>query len=126
MCSRNALAEVTACLRERLHRWQQIELLCNFPVMNNPGLPSLTATLYPDANWMMMSRVPYPLPTGEAELEEDMPSIMAPIPGGCCLPGRGTMTKRNTVVKTKSFFGCESIWTMWTMSTNNICVLALG
>uniref|UniRef100_A0AAY4AT61 SAM domain-containing protein n=1 Tax=Denticeps clupeoides TaxID=299321 RepID=A0AAY4AT61_9TELE len=55
--AKNALVEVTACLRERLHRWQQIEWLCGFPIMKNAGLPSLTSTLYPDPNWMMKSRV---------------------------------------------------------------------
>lgn len=78
--AKNALAEVTACLRERLHRWQQIERLCGFPMMNNPGLPSLTATLYQDTNWMVMSLVSYPLPSAEAELEEDLAPMMAQIP----------------------------------------------
>ncbi|XP_055012370.1 stromal interaction molecule 2 isoform X4 [Boleophthalmus pectinirostris] len=35
--AKKALSEVTACLRERLHRWQQIEKLCGFPVVNNSG-----------------------------------------------------------------------------------------
>ncbi|RVE76173.1 hypothetical protein OJAV_G00007510 [Oryzias javanicus] len=47
--AKNALCEVTACLRERLHRWQQIELLCGFPVIRNPGIASLTAQLYSDS-----------------------------------------------------------------------------
>ncbi|XP_076149295.1 stromal interaction molecule 2 [Alosa pseudoharengus] len=81
LAAKNALGEVTACLRERLHRWQQIERLCGFPVMNNPGLPSLTANLYSDTNWLMMSRVSYSVPAGEAELEEDLPPMMAQIPG---------------------------------------------
>lgn len=44
--AKNALSEVTSCLRERLHRWQQIERLCGFPIMRNPGLANLTAQLY--------------------------------------------------------------------------------
>lgn len=36
---------MTAALRERLHRWQQIELLTGFTVVNNPGLPSLASAL---------------------------------------------------------------------------------
>uniref|UniRef100_A0A3Q0S6J4 Stromal interaction molecule 2 n=1 Tax=Amphilophus citrinellus TaxID=61819 RepID=A0A3Q0S6J4_AMPCI len=47
--AKNALSEVTACLRERLHRWQQIELLCGFPIIRNPGLANLTAQLYSDS-----------------------------------------------------------------------------
>lgn len=42
---RQALAEVTAALREKLHRWQQIESLTGFCVVNNPGLAALAAAL---------------------------------------------------------------------------------
>uniref|UniRef100_A0A3B5M458 SAM domain-containing protein n=1 Tax=Xiphophorus couchianus TaxID=32473 RepID=A0A3B5M458_9TELE len=48
MEAKHALSEVTACLRERLHRWQQIEFLCGFPIMRNPGLANLSAQLYSD------------------------------------------------------------------------------
>ncbi|XP_071264709.1 stromal interaction molecule 2-like [Salvelinus alpinus] len=58
--AKNALSEVTACLRERLHRWQQIERLCGFPLLRNSGLASLTATLYSDSNWVAMPRVSVP------------------------------------------------------------------
>lgn len=51
---RNSLSDVTACLRERLHRWQQIERICGFPIIRNAGLATLTAQLYSD------SRVPKP------------------------------------------------------------------
>uniref|UniRef100_A0A674A6V1 Tromal interaction molecule 2a n=1 Tax=Salmo trutta TaxID=8032 RepID=A0A674A6V1_SALTR len=54
--AKNALSEVTACLRERLHRWQQIERLCGFPLLRNSGLASLTATLYSDSNWVAIYR----------------------------------------------------------------------
>lgn len=77
--SRKALSEVTACLRERLHRWQQIEKLCNFPVVNNSGLPSLTASLYSDHSWVVMPRVsvpPYPIAGGVDDLDEDTPPII--------------------------------------------------
>lgn len=82
--NRNALAEVTACLQERLHRWQQIEWLCGFPVMKNSGLPSLTATLYPDPNWMLMPRAAmssYQIPAGVDDMEDSMPPVMPQIPG---------------------------------------------
>lgn len=42
---RQALAEVTAALREKLHRWQQIESLTGFCLVNNPGLAALAAAL---------------------------------------------------------------------------------
>lgn len=49
---RQALGEVTAALRERLHRWQQIEILTGFTIVNNPGLPSLASALNLDASFM--------------------------------------------------------------------------
>ncbi|KAM6909024.1 stromal interaction molecule 2 [Xenentodon cancila] len=77
--AKKALSEVTACLRERLHRWQQIEKLCGFPVVSNSGLPSLTASLYSDHSWVVMPRVsvpPYPIAGGVDDLDEDTPPIM--------------------------------------------------
>ncbi|XP_077598404.1 stromal interaction molecule 2 isoform X2 [Stigmatopora nigra] len=77
--AKKSLSEVTACLRERLHRWQQIERLCNFPVVNNSGLPSLTASLYSDHSWVVMPRVsvpPYPVAGGVDDLDEDTPPIV--------------------------------------------------
>ncbi|XP_047241143.1 stromal interaction molecule 2 isoform X3 [Girardinichthys multiradiatus] len=77
--AKKALTEVTACLRERLHRWQQIEKLCCFPVVNNSGLPSLTASLYSDHSWVVMPRVsvpPYPIAGGVDDLDEDTPPII--------------------------------------------------
>ncbi|XP_070684082.1 stromal interaction molecule 2-like [Pempheris klunzingeri] len=58
--AKNALSEVTSCLRERLHRWQQIERLCGFPIIRNPGLTALTAQLYSDAIALGLPRVPQP------------------------------------------------------------------
>ena len=49
---RQALSEVTAALRERLHRWQQIELLCGFQIVNNPGIHTLASALNIDPGWM--------------------------------------------------------------------------
>ncbi|XP_008274239.1 stromal interaction molecule 2-like [Stegastes partitus] len=56
--AKNALSEVTACLRERLHRWQQIELLCGFPIIRNSGLANLTALLYSDSIALGLPRMP--------------------------------------------------------------------
>ncbi|CAM4498890.1 hypothetical protein PO909_014944 [Leuciscus waleckii] len=81
--AKNALADVTACLRERLHRWQQIESFCGFPLMKNPGLSNLTATLYPDPNWMLMPRAAmqsYQVPVSVEDMEEEMPQIIPQIP----------------------------------------------
>ncbi|XP_015234316.1 PREDICTED: stromal interaction molecule 2-like isoform X2 [Cyprinodon variegatus] len=77
--AKKSLSEVTACLRERLHRWHQIEKLCGFPVVNNSGLPSLTASLYSDHSWVVMPRVsvpPYPIAGGVDDLDEDTPPII--------------------------------------------------
>lgn len=77
--AKKSLSEVTACLRERLHRWQQIEKLCGFPVVNNSGLPSLTASLYSDHSWVVMPRMsvpPYPIAGGVDDLDEDTPPII--------------------------------------------------
>ncbi|XP_064481903.1 stromal interaction molecule homolog isoform X2 [Ornithodoros turicata] len=40
-----ALSEVTKDLQERLHRWKQIERLCGFPIVHNPGIGHLEALL---------------------------------------------------------------------------------
>ncbi|XP_039214668.1 stromal interaction molecule 1 isoform X2 [Crotalus tigris] len=52
LTAKQALSEVTAALRERLHRWQQIELLCGFQIVNNPGIPTLLTALNIDPSWM--------------------------------------------------------------------------
>ncbi|KAE8628195.1 hypothetical protein XENTR_v10007386 [Xenopus tropicalis] len=60
LTAKQALSEVTAALRERLHRWQQIETLCGFQIVNNPGLHALMAALNIDPSLMGVSR---PAPT---------------------------------------------------------------
>ncbi|XP_030010838.1 stromal interaction molecule 1-like isoform X2 [Sphaeramia orbicularis] len=45
LSAKQALAEVTAALREKLHRWQQIESLTGFCLVNNPGLGALATAL---------------------------------------------------------------------------------
>ncbi|KAM9318439.1 stromal interaction molecule 1a isoform 1-T1 [Pholidichthys leucotaenia] len=52
LAAKQALGEVTAALRERLHRWQQIEILTGFTIVNNPGLPSLATALNVDPSFM--------------------------------------------------------------------------
>ncbi|XP_073072163.1 stromal interaction molecule 1 isoform X1 [Manis javanica] len=56
LTAKQALSEVTAALRERLHRWQQIEILCGFQIVNNPGIHSLVAALNIDPSWMGTTR----------------------------------------------------------------------
>ncbi|KAM8976154.1 stromal interaction molecule 1 isoform 2-T2 [Pelodytes ibericus] len=48
LTAKQALSEVTAALRERLHRWQQIETLCGFQIVNNPGFHMLVTALNVD------------------------------------------------------------------------------
>uniref|UniRef100_A0A4W4EI66 SAM domain-containing protein n=1 Tax=Electrophorus electricus TaxID=8005 RepID=A0A4W4EI66_ELEEL len=45
LSAKQALGEVTAALREKLHRWQQIECLTGLTIVNNPGLSSLASAL---------------------------------------------------------------------------------
>ncbi|XP_059902875.1 stromal interaction molecule 2-like isoform X1 [Gadus macrocephalus] len=86
--AKNALSDVTACLRERLHRWQQVERLCGFPIFRNAGLAHLTAMLYSEP-------VPVPVSRGQASyscqsslhgsmedlMEDSSASIMSQMPG---------------------------------------------
>ncbi|XP_056136525.1 stromal interaction molecule 2-like [Lampris incognitus] len=58
--AKNALSEVTACLRERLHRWQQIERLCGFPILRNTGLANLMSKLYSEPSILGLSRLTQP------------------------------------------------------------------
>lgn len=60
LSAKQALSEVTAALRERLHRWQQIEMLCGFQITNNPGLHVLMTSLNIDPSLMGGAR---PAPT---------------------------------------------------------------
>uniref|UniRef100_UPI00398EE2E7 stromal interaction molecule 2 isoform X2 n=1 Tax=Pristiophorus japonicus TaxID=55135 RepID=UPI00398EE2E7 len=79
LAAKQALSEVTAALRERLHRWQQIEKICGFPIVHNEGMPSLTSILYSEHSYVVMPRVPvptYPIAGGVDDLDEDTPPII--------------------------------------------------
>ncbi|XP_067348354.1 stromal interaction molecule 1-like isoform X2 [Channa argus] len=52
LSAKQALAEVTTALREKLHRWQQIESLTGFCVVNNPGMGALAAALNLDPSFL--------------------------------------------------------------------------
>ncbi|XP_054829311.1 stromal interaction molecule 1 isoform X2 [Eublepharis macularius] len=60
LTAKQALSEVTAALRERLHRWQQIEQLCGFQIVNNPGIHVLVAALNIDPSWTGAAPRPNP------------------------------------------------------------------
>ncbi|KAM7397438.1 hypothetical protein PAMA_005636 [Pampus argenteus] len=52
LSAKQALGEVTAALREKLHRWQQIESLTGYCLVNNPGLVALAAALNLDPSFL--------------------------------------------------------------------------
>ncbi|XP_054709548.1 stromal interaction molecule homolog [Uloborus diversus] len=43
--AKSALSEVTKDLQERLNRWKQIEVLCGFSIVHNPGIRHLESLL---------------------------------------------------------------------------------
>ncbi|XP_032623008.1 stromal interaction molecule 1 isoform X3 [Chelonoidis abingdonii] len=89
LTAKQALSEVTAALRERLHRWHQIELLCGFQIVSNPGIHTLVTALNIDPSWVGTSR-PNPahfIMTDDLDdLDEEIVSPMsmqsAPLPSG--------------------------------------------
>ncbi|CAG5941000.1 unnamed protein product [Menidia menidia] len=92
--AKNALSEVTACLRERLHRWQQIEILCGFPIIRNPGLVNLTALLYSESLSLGPSRVPQPSCSCHSSIQGSMEDLIdEPAPPG--LPQMSVSIKRS-------------------------------
>ncbi|XP_077680374.1 stromal interaction molecule 1 isoform X2 [Eretmochelys imbricata] len=89
LTAKQALSEVTAALRERLHRWHQIELLCGFQIVNNPGIHTLVTALNIDPSWVGTSR-PNPshfiMTDDMDDLDEEIVSPMSmqspPVPSG--------------------------------------------
>ncbi|XP_072317838.1 stromal interaction molecule 1a isoform X3 [Eucyclogobius newberryi] len=80
LAAKQALGEVTAALRERLHRWQQIEILTGFNIVNNPGLPSLASALNLDTSFVGGRATPqhFIMTDDMEELEEDiMPGTLS-------------------------------------------------
>uniref|UniRef100_A0A3P8VBU6 Stromal interaction molecule 1a n=1 Tax=Cynoglossus semilaevis TaxID=244447 RepID=A0A3P8VBU6_CYNSE len=74
LAAKQALGEVTAALRERLHRWQQIEILTGFTIVNNPGLPSLASALNLDPGFVGGRATPqhFIMTDDMDDLEEDI------------------------------------------------------
>lgn len=90
---RQALSEVTAALRERLHRWHQIEMLCGFQIVNNPGLHVLMTSLNLDPSLMGGAR---PAPTHfimSDDLDDLDEEIVSPISMQCKCAGEGSAPK---------------------------------
>ncbi|XP_056229030.1 stromal interaction molecule 2 [Seriola aureovittata] len=107
--AKNALCEVTACLRERLHRWQQIERVCSFPIIRNPGLAKLTAQLYTESIALGLPRGPQTSCSCHSSLHgsiEDLleesaspilPQMQVPVPP----PKRSPRTRGSTICRTR-------------------------
>ncbi|XP_030633393.1 stromal interaction molecule 1a [Chanos chanos] len=74
LTAKQALGEVTAALRERLHRWQQIEMLTGFTIVNNPGLPSLASALNLDPSFVGGRSTPqhFVMSDDVDDMDEDM------------------------------------------------------
>ena len=47
-CFRSALEDVRICLQEKSQRWNNIEKLCGFPIISNPGKDKLVQVLERD------------------------------------------------------------------------------
>ncbi|XP_055081859.1 stromal interaction molecule 1a isoform X1 [Periophthalmus magnuspinnatus] len=91
LAAKQALGEVTAALRERLHRWQQIEILTGFTIVNNPGLPSLASALNLDPSFMGGRATPqhFIMTDDMEELEEDI------MPGTLSSPSMMSLRQRH-------------------------------
>ncbi|XP_073321836.1 stromal interaction molecule 2 [Pagrus major] len=107
--AKNSLSEVTACLRERLHRWQQIERLCGFPIIRNPGLANLTAQLYSDSVSVGLPRVPQSSCSYHSSLhgsiedliEESDSPILPQMPVPVPPPKRSPRTRGSTICRSR-------------------------
>ncbi|XP_073414938.1 stromal interaction molecule 1 isoform X2 [Dendrobates tinctorius] len=80
LSAKQALSEVTAALRERLHRWQQIEMLCGFQIVNNPGLLVLMTSLNIDPSLMGGARpapAPFIMTDDMDDLDEELVSPLS-------------------------------------------------
>ncbi|XP_072317843.1 stromal interaction molecule 1a isoform X4 [Eucyclogobius newberryi] len=91
LAAKQALGEVTAALRERLHRWQQIEILTGFNIVNNPGLPSLASALNLDTSFVGGRATPqhFIMTDDMEELEEDI------MPGTLSSPSMMSLRQRH-------------------------------
>ncbi|XP_048773944.2 stromal interaction molecule 1-like isoform X3 [Ostrea edulis] len=92
--ARHALDEVRKCLTEKSQRWHNIEMLCGFPIINNPGKEQLLQSLFLETGG---NNVSYniqqlgSLNVDEAELDED-PQFGLPRPKSAAMFYSSSMT----------------------------------
>ncbi|KAK5887120.1 hypothetical protein CesoFtcFv8_015753 [Champsocephalus esox] len=77
LCAKQALAEVTAALREKLLRWQSIEALSGFSLVSNPGLAALAAALNLEASFLGLRPPPQHLLLSD-DLDDMDEDILSP------------------------------------------------
>ncbi|XP_073719291.1 stromal interaction molecule 1a isoform X1 [Misgurnus anguillicaudatus] len=104
LAAKQALGEVTAALRERLHRWQQIEILTGFTVVNNPGLPSLASALNLDPSFMGGRCTP------QHFISDDMDDMDEDIVAPATLQYAPWLMGRRASDLSSLNLGCHSIW----------------
>ncbi|XP_055959056.1 stromal interaction molecule 1 isoform X4 [Patella vulgata] len=73
--ARASLAEVKNDLQERLQRWSAIEQMCGFPIMTNPGMPTLKQLLEREVSQGQYGalRAANLGPVGVDDADEDLP-----------------------------------------------------
>lgn len=102
---RQALAEVTAALQEKLLRWQQIESLTGFCVVSNPGLVALAAALNLDPSFLGL-RPPTPqnllLSDDLDDMDEDIlsPGTLQCESGCAATPPGADQEQQHAVIRT--------------------------
>ncbi|XP_022079407.1 stromal interaction molecule 1-like isoform X3 [Acanthaster planci] len=126
--ARSALAEVTTELKERLHRWAMVEGLCDFNIVNNPGIHHLITTLgvtMPDSSTSSigaamvvgsLAHVEANAPMGLDECDEDMPPPPTYL---SALHASSTLPRQSHTSSTLSLSG-DQLGMKKSKSTNNI------
>uniref|UniRef100_A0A672L130 Stromal interaction molecule 1-like n=1 Tax=Sinocyclocheilus grahami TaxID=75366 RepID=A0A672L130_SINGR len=97
LSAKQALGEVTAALREKLHRWQKIEILTGFNIVNNPGMSSLASALNLDPAFLgIRPAVPQHLLLSNDldDMDEDILS-----PGTLTVPHTSPLWRRSQVCR---------------------------
>ncbi|XP_044057690.1 stromal interaction molecule 1a isoform X6 [Siniperca chuatsi] len=114
LAAKQALGEVTAALRERLHRWQQIEILTGFNIVNNPGLPSLASALNLDPSLTGGRATPqhFIMSDDMDDLDEDI------VPGTLQSPSMMSLRQRH--IDPQLAMGSQSPWTPFLISPSRM------
>ncbi|XP_060911828.1 stromal interaction molecule 1-like isoform X2 [Labrus mixtus] len=103
LSAKQALAEVTAALREKLHRWHQIESLTGFCVVSNPGLGALAAALNLDPSFLGL-RPPTPQ---HLLLSDDLDDMDEDILSPGTLQSQSLMPLRQRIGDPAGMFGSQ-------------------